>query len=87
MKMAKPQSPGIVRLFENLLWVHSPKHWIVKSLYIQQTLFITILIETNHEGEYRKIRRSFHIDVLDSRSEDLLGLAADCVDEMMGDAV
>jgi hypothetical protein len=80
--MTKKTKPELVQLFENLLWVNSPKDWILKSTYFQGTLFVSMLIETSEVRHYKKIHRSFGMDVIHSRSEDLWGLAQDCVDEM-----
>jgi len=82
MRMAKISKPAIVILFENLLWVNSPKEWVLKSTYFQKTLFVSMLIETSVEEQYQKIRRSFSIDTIRDREKDLYGLASDCVDEM-----
>jgi hypothetical protein len=82
MKMAKASKPALMQQFEHMLWVNSPKDWVLKSTYFQGTLFISMLIETSIEGEYQKIRRSFGLDVVNSRASDLWGLAADCIDEM-----
>lgn len=83
MRMAKISKPEIVILFENLLWVNSPKDWILKSTYFQKTLFVSMLIETSIEEQYQKIRRSFSIDTIHNREKDLYGLANDCIDEML----
>lgn len=82
MKVAKTSKPKLMQSFENMLWVNSPKDWILKSTYYQGTLFVSMLIEIYPTGQYQKIRRSFCLDTISSRSEDLWGLAADCVDEM-----
>lgn len=85
MNMAKTDKPELVQLFENLLWAHSPKHWILKSTYFQKKLFVSMLIPTSDE-KHQKIRRSFDINTINNRVKDLWGLAADCVDEMKNDA-
>jgi len=82
MEMAKTSKPQLVQRFENMLWVNSPKHWVLKSTYFQGTLFVSMLVETSIEGEYQKVRRSFGFDVISGRASDIWGLAADCVDEM-----
>lgn len=82
MAVAKTTKPELVQLFEHLLWINSPKDWILKSTYFHETLFISMLLETNREQPYQKIRRSFGLEILRLRSDDLWGLAADCVDEM-----
>lgn len=82
MKMAKASKPAVVQQFENMLWVNSPKDWVLKSTYSQETLFISMLIETSTKNKYQKIRRSFDLDVISSRTSDLWGLATDCIDEM-----
>lgn len=82
MKMAKTSKPTLIRQFEHMLWVNSPKDWVFKSTYFQGTLFVSMLIETSIEGEYQKIRRSFGLDVVSSRAADIWGLATDCIDEM-----
>lgn len=82
MKVARASKPKLVQSFENLLWANSPKDWIFKSIYYHKTLFVSILIEIHPTERYQKIRRSFGLDIISSRSEDLFGLAADCIDEM-----
>lgn len=82
MEMAKTTKPQLIQLFEHLLWVNSPKDWILKSTYFQGTLFVSMLIGLSEEGHYQKIRRSFGIETINLRSEDVWGLAADCIDEM-----
>lgn len=77
MRMAKTSKPQLVQLFENLLWANSPKNWIIKSTYYKKTLFISILTEQS-----KKIRRSFDLDIIKSREEDLWGLAIDCIDQI-----
>lgn len=74
--------PELVQLFTHLLWANSPKDWILKSTYFQGTLFISMLISTPEEDQYQKIRRSFGIETINLRSEDIWGLAADCIDQM-----
>lgn len=82
MKMAKTSKPELVQLFENLLWANSPQNWIIKSTYFQKTLFISILIKTSQKRQSQKIHRSFGMDIIYSRAEDLYGLATDCIDEI-----
>lgn len=82
MKMTRPPKPKLVQLFENWLWGHSPENWILKTTYLRKTLFVSMLIKTSREEQSQKIRRSFSISIINSRSEDLCGLAADCIDEM-----
>jgi len=82
MEMAKTSKPQLVQQFENMLWINSPEHWVLKSTYFHSTLFVSMLVETSIEGEYQNIRRSFGVDTIIGRSSDLWGLAADCVDEM-----
>lgn len=82
MKMAKTTMPKLMQLFTNLLWVNSPKNWILKSTYFQGTLYISMLIDTYDDKPYKKIHRSFGFDTVSNRAEDILGLAADCIDEM-----
>jgi len=65
-----------------MLWVNSPKDWVLRSTYFHDTLFVSMLIETSTEGVCKKIRRNFGLDVINSRAADIWGLAADCVDEM-----
>ena len=81
MEMAKAPKPELIQLFENLLWAHSPKDWILKNIYYQGTLFISILIETSTEEPRQTIRRSFDLDIISSRSKDLIGFALDIIDE------
>lgn len=82
MKVAKSSKPELIQLFENLLWANSCKDWILKSVYFQETLFVSMLIETSQRGQYQKIRRSFSLTVIRNRVSDLWGLAQDIVDEM-----
>jgi len=82
MEMAKTSKPKLVQLFENFLWANLPKNWILKTTYFQGTLFISMLIETFQEESQQKIRRSLNLDTIHNRSNDLWGLAIDCIDEM-----
>jgi len=82
MKVAKTTKPTLIRQFENLLWVNSPKDWILKSTYFNGILFVSMLIETSHRDNYQKIRRSFPLRLVTKRSADIHGLAIDCIDEM-----
>lgn len=75
--MAKTSTPSLVKLFESLLWANSPKDWIIHSTYYHQTLFVSIL-----KGQSQKIRRSFRLDIINKRQEDLWGMAVDCIDEI-----
>jgi len=85
--MTKPSKPNIVKLFENFLWAHSPDIWMLKSTYFRKTLFVSILIIANRRNEYQKIRRSYPLNVIEDRSEDLPGLAKDCIDEMKTETI
>lgn len=80
--MDKTVKPELIKKFENMLWVHSPKNWIFQTTYSQDTLFVSILIETSRNKDYQKIRRSFHLDIISSFISDLWGMASDCIDEM-----
>ncbi len=82
VRMTKKEIPELVQLFTNLLWANSPKDWILKSIYFQGNLFVSMLAETSKKEKYQKIRRSFTIDVINSRAMDLWGLAIDCINEM-----
>ena len=82
VEMAKVSKPALVQQFEHMLWINSPKGWVLKSVYFQNTLFVSMLVETSIEGRYQKIRRSFGLDIISSRESDIWGLASDCVDEM-----
>lgn len=82
MEVSKTTKPKLIQLFENLLWVNSPKEWILKGTYFQGTLFISMMLGTNKDKPDQKIRRSFDLEVIRNRSDDLWGLAGDCVDEM-----
>lgn len=82
IRMTKKEIPELIRLFINLLWVHSPKNWILKSTYFQNTLFVSMLILMSNKIDYNRIRRNFTFDVVKSREFDLSGLASDCIDEM-----
>jgi len=91
MEMARrrkvTKTPEIVKTFDNLLWVNLPSHWIVKTVYFRQTLFVSAFVEHEDEEVYNKIRRSFTLKVLRDREEDLQGLARDCADEMKSEAI
>ncbi len=82
MKMAKTSKSKLIRQFEDLLWANTLKNWMLKSIYIQGTLFVSIFIETSNEEQSQTIRRSFDMGIIRNRSKDLWGLAVDCVDEM-----
>ncbi|RLC89121.1 MAG: hypothetical protein DRJ03_00770 [Chloroflexi bacterium] len=80
--MSKTSKPELMQQFEHMLWVNSPKDWILKTTYFQGTLFVSMLIEAPAGREYQKIRRNFGFDLITERAFDLWGLASDCVDEM-----
>jgi hypothetical protein len=82
MKMTKSFKPELIQLFENLLWAHSPKNWILKSTYFQDTLFISMIVMTYDEEIHQKIYRNFGLDIIKNRAFDIWGFATDCVDEM-----
>ncbi len=82
MKMAKTSKPKLIQRFENLLWANTPEDWMVKCVYIQGTLFVSILIETPDKKQPKQIRRHFDVDIIRNRSDDLWGMANDCVDEI-----
>lgn len=82
MQMAKTEKPKLIQTFENLLWANSPVDWILKSTYFRNTLFISILLESDDEQPHKNIRRSFRIDIINNRANDLWGLARDCIDEI-----
>lgn len=85
MQVSEISSPKLVQLFVNLLWANSPKSWTLKSVYFQGILFVSMFV-TPSGGEQQKIRRSFTLKTITSRSEDIYGLARDCVDEMKAEA-
>lgn len=76
--MSKTSTPEIVRRFTDLLWANCSVDWVLKNTYFQGTLFIVISIP----DQYRKIRRSFKLNAIHKRSDDLWGMAEDCIDEM-----
>lgn len=82
MEVSKTSKPEIVQLFENFLWVNSPKDWILKSTYFQEKLFVSMLISVSKDVPYKKIRRDYSTTTIIERKEDLYGLASDCIDEM-----
>ena len=82
MKMTNGSKPTLAQLFENMLWVNTPKDWAVTSVYTKRTLFVSMLIGTPYKERCETIRRSFPINLINDRSSDLWGLAEDCVDEM-----
>lgn len=82
IKMAGTPMPELVQLSTDLLWVNSPKDWILKSTYFQGTLFITMLVTIPDKKQPHRIRRNFSVDIINERSEDLQGLAMDCIDQM-----
>ena len=79
IRVSEKVKPKLAQLFENILWINSPKEWVFNSLYFKGTLFIAILTDKNKS---KKIRRSFSLVAIRNREEDLWGLALDCIDEM-----
>ncbi len=75
--------PKIIQRFINLLWANSPEDWILKTTYFQGTLFVSILIKIQNRD--KRIRRSFKMDMINNRSNDLWGLASDCIDQIKGE--
>jgi hypothetical protein len=82
--MAEISKPKLIQLFENLLWANTPRNWTLKSIYLQDTLFvsISIIVQTDYSEHFQKIRRSFKNEDIKKRSSDLFGMASDCIDEM-----
>jgi hypothetical protein len=80
-EVSKPK-PKLVQRFEDLLWANSPKSWVLKGLYFQNSLFISMLVWVSPDEPFLKVRRNFTLSELEKRSEDLWGMASDCVDEM-----
>jgi hypothetical protein len=82
MEMSKASKPELIDRFELMLWANTPKHWILKTTFFHNTLFVSILISTQDPDKFQKIRRSFGLQVINNRVNDIWGLASDCVDEM-----
>ncbi len=82
MKVDKASKPKIIQQFENLLWANTPVNWVLKSLYKNNILYISMLIETPNDKQHQTIRRSFKLDIVNGRAQYLWHLAADCIDEM-----
>ena len=80
--MSRKKMPELVQLFTNLLWANSPQDWILQSTYFQGTLFISMSTGNQENEKSQKIRRSFRLDTINNRIEDIWGLASDCIDEM-----
>ena len=69
--MTKSSKPELVQQFENLLWANSPKDWVVKTVYFQGTLFVSMSVEAYQFEHCQKIHRSFSLDIINDRSQDL----------------
>ena len=74
--------PRVIKIFEDLLWANSPRDWIIKSIYFNNTLFLSMFLREVGSKQLQKVRRSFPIDIIQSRQTDLWGMASDCIDEM-----
>ena len=85
IKMDSRQVPRTAEIFTNLLWAHSPDNWSFKSTYFRNTLWIVIFVEDKDKTKPKKIRRSFGIKILTDRSEDLWGMARDCVEQIISE--
>ena len=82
MQMSEVSKPELVQQFENLLWANTPSHWVLKGLYFQNVLYVSMLVWISPDKPFIKIRRNFTISDLEKQSKDLWGMASDCVDEM-----
>jgi len=78
--MAKQYKPKIVQLLENLLWVHSPRHWIFSTKYRNKTLEVHAMVETIKRGNYKSIVKYISIDTINERTQDIWGFAEDYID-------
>lgn len=87
MIVSKIIKPNIIQVFENLLWVNTPTDWVFKTTYFQETLFVSMLINTDESQKCLKIRRSYLLSAIKDRTDDIVGLARDCVDEMKTELV
>ena len=74
--------PQVIKVFEDLLWANSPRDWTIRSVYFNNTLFLSMFINKVDSKQLQKVRRSFSIDIIQSRQTDLWGMASDCIDEM-----
>lgn len=72
--------PLIVSRFLNLLWVNLPANFEIKPVLNQNILFITILFSNNQR--VRKLRRQYSLQKIESRKNDLFGMAEDCAEEI-----
>lgn len=82
MQMSKMSKPELAQQFENLLWVNTPNNWVLKSIYFQNVLFVSMLVWLSPNEPFLKVRRNFTMSELKERSKDLWGMASDCIDEM-----
>lgn len=77
----KRTAPKLVQRFENLLWVNTPLCWQFHSLYHQNRLYVTIIIDPDEETS--KIQREYLGKDIKKRSDDIWGLASDCAQEII----
>ena len=77
IKMTQQHDQELMQEFENMLWVNSPKEWTFKTNYFRDTLFVSI----SSKGK-KNIHRSFHVSAIRTCSNDIEGIAKDCIDEM-----
>ncbi len=72
--------PVLMKKFCNLLWVNFPDNWSLKTLFHQETLFVSVIIA--EDGAINKIRRQYKYKMIHDREKDLWGLSEDCADEI-----
>ncbi len=82
MEMSKTSKPTLIKQFELMLWVNTPEHWILKTTFFHDILFVSILVATQNQNKFQRIRRKFRLNIIKDRAEDIWGLASDCIDEM-----
>lgn len=78
MKVDKEKTPILIQLFTNLFWANSPSGWTIDHKYNGKTLFISISVP----GLEKKIYRTFLAKDINGRSEDIWGMASDCIEEI-----
>jgi len=74
--------PSLGETFCNLIWANLPKEWIFNSVYHQNTVFISIIIEIDG-GNVQKINRGYPLIDVTNMSKDMWGFACDCAEEII----
>ncbi len=76
-------TPDLAKLFGDILWASLPKAYIFYAIYHQNTVFVSLLVESGVKGSVRKIHREYKFIAIQKMEKDMWGFVADCAEEII----